>query len=79
MTEPVVKVDGDPVGGFIVGVHDGDRHGTFTMFVENVEAAIAAGLRMFRGEPELPPVVDAPVVAADDPIPDTQAVPETGA
>ena len=79
MTDPVVKVDGDPDGGFIVGVHDGDRHGVFTMFVENAEAAVAKALRMFRGEPEAAtPMVATPVVATD-PIPDAQAVPESGA
>lgn len=79
MTDPVVKVDGDPDGGFIVGVHDGDRHGVFTMFVENVEAAVAKALRMFRGEPEAATSVVATSVVATDPIPDAQAVPGSGA
>lgn len=72
MTEPVISVDGDPKGGFIVDVHDGERHGGFTMFVENVEAAIAEGLRRFHGQVA---VVEQPEVPAqpDTPEGDTQA------
>lgn len=50
MTDPVVTVTGDPTGGFIVEVHDGDRHMAFGLTGGDEAAAQAEGLRRFQAE-----------------------------
>lgn len=57
MTDPVVTIDGDVDGGFIVSFHDGDRFQAYGIMAESADAARAEGLRRFQ-----PPV---PVVEPD--------------
>jgi uncharacterized protein YfcZ (UPF0381/DUF406 family) len=67
MTDPDVKVSGDPVGGFIVEVHDGDRHCAFSVVGGDEASARAEGLRRFQAEaPEVesPPATVAHVESA---------------
>lgn len=48
MTDPDVKISGDPEGGFVVEMHDGDRHMAVPLMAESEDAARDEGLRRFQ-------------------------------
>jgi hypothetical protein len=44
---PQVEVDGDPAGGYIVQVHDGEMAHVFTLMADSAEAAEAKALKQW--------------------------------
>ena len=46
-SEPQVDVDGDPVGGFIVQVHDGEMAHVFVVHAEDAEAARSEAMKQW--------------------------------
>ncbi len=47
MAEPVVTVSGDAMGGWIVEVHDGDRHEVFSPKARTEDGAAKEALKQF--------------------------------
>ena len=50
MEETRISVNGDPEAGWIVDVHDGDRHGTYSPDGKNATEVIAKALKMHAGD-----------------------------